>query len=604
MTPLPRIRQGDEVAKPAISPKAALVCLAILAAFLAAGCGDDSGTGPPATSTSEVIFTSWGDSLNADIYAFATAGQPFSDRLTDNWPLNFDPKWSPDGSKVAFVSYAFGGLSEICAIDADGTDFTRLTHDPQLEGEPTWIPTTGEVAYWRQPQPGDPTTIIEAVSLVDQSVRTILAGSHAVGPTWSADGGYLAYAGFISGYGGVIFVAAGDGSGAAMVTDTLAGSFASPAWSPDGSKIASALIPKTGPRGIFVMAADGSNLTRLTTGDLDDDPSWSPDGSRIVFSRRTGGIPQLHVMNADGSNITQITSGTEAKTDPDWSPDGQLIAYTLSVYNGVDPSPGRSVYVIETDGSNPRPLVPARAADVHPNWSLASSQLAFASNRYGDFEIFVETAGDGEEQRITNSPGEDVEPAWSRDGMSIAFTSDRNGNQEIYRTSPSGDAVVRLTDHPAKDHSPTWSPLGDIAFVSERDGNPEIYLMAADGSNLRRRTTNDAADTGPAWSPDGTRIAFASARGGNLDIYVMKADGTGLTQLTSDPAEDRDPAWSSDGQTIAFVTTREGGLTVYRMSANGSSETRFVVGEDPAWGIHAHEPPPDPGDNPVAAARP
>ena len=564
------------------------LCFALLAAFAAAGCSDDNPTEPAPTSTSEVVITSSRDTLGADIFARSTDPQAFGKQLIENEPYSYDPRWSPDGSKIAFVSLAFSG-SEICVVNADGTAFTRVTQDSRDAVDPAWIPTTGEVAFQRSG--------IEAISLTDQSVRTIVTAGRD--PSWTLDGTRLAYSGSIGISGGQILVAAGDGTGSVPVTDPQLGFFYFPAWSPDGSKLACSHYPTNGtPSGIFVMQADGGNLTRLTSGS-DASPCWSPDGSRIVFARGAGGPPQLYVMNADGSNVAQITSGPGGKTRPDWSPDGRLIVYQRTAASTSDPL--LSLWIVEPDGKNSRLLYSGRAADMQPAWSERSSELAFASNRYGDFDIFASGADDEEPRRVTSSPGNDHEPAWSQDGASIAFTSDRDGNEEIYRVSPSGQDLLRLTNHPGSDYAPSWSTRGDIAFVSERDGNPEIYLMSSDGSNVRRRTVNAGADTGPAWSPDGSRIAFASNRDGNLDIFVMYADGTGVTRLTTNAADDRDPAWSSDGRRIAFVSTREGSPVVYWMYAGGGTENRLGLGDDPAWGFSASLLP---GDNPVAAARP
>jgi len=89
----------------------------------------------------------------------------------------------------------------------------------------------------------------------------------------------------------------------------------------------------------------------------------------------------------------------------------------------------------------------------------------------------------------------------------IAFASDRDGNYEIYVMNPDGSGQKRLTNNSAADFAPSWSPDGKrIAFTSDRDGNGEIYLMNADGTGVRRLTNSPANDGGPSWSPDGHGI--------------------------------------------------------------------------------------------------
>jgi len=134
----------------------------------------------------------------------------------------------------------------------------------------------------------------------------------------------------------------------------------------------------------------------------------------------------------------------------------------------------------------------------------------------------------------------------------IAFASERDGNFEIYMMNPDGTGLVRLTNHPSNDFNPSWSPDGTkIAFASDRgDGDYDVYVMNSDGGGLTQLTDDPADDATPDWSPDGTEIVFESARGSaldNEDVYKMDADGSNETQLTDDPEADGSPAFSPDG---------------------------------------------------------
>ena len=84
----------------------------------------------------------------------------------------------------------------------------------------------------------------------------------------------------------------------------------------------------------------------------------------------------------------------------------------------------------------------------------------------------------------------------------IAFASNRAGNFEIYVMNANGTGVTRITHNSAFDDEPAWSPDGTkLAFVSERAGNAEIYVMNANGTGVTRLTNNPAIDEEPAWGP-------------------------------------------------------------------------------------------------------
>jgi choice-of-anchor C domain-containing protein len=269
------------------------------------------------------------------------------------------------------------------------------------------------------------------------------------------------------------------------------------------------------------------------------------------------------------------------------------------------------IYVANPDGSGPTRLTNATSDDLQPVWSPDGTKIAFTSLRdqNGQHEIYVMNADGSNQTRLTNNTFLDLNPSWSPDGTKIAFEGGAQGasGQEIYVMNPDGSGITRITNNNDSDFDPTWSPDGTkIAFTSTRfdpgtQSNYELWVMNADGSGATRLTNNPANDLEPAWSPDGTRIAFRSNRdGGKIEIYVMNADGTGPKRLTNNADDDRSPAWSPDGTQIAFSSLRGNSFDIYVMNADGSGQKTLInhTSHDtfPDWQSLAPAPEPEPLD--------
>jgi len=163
---------------------------------------------------------------------------------------------------------------------------------------------------------------------------------------------------------------------------------------------------------------------------------------------------------------------------------------------------------------------------VHPN----GNKLAFASNRTGNWDLYVLDLNNGELTRLTDTPEYDASPTWSPDGQWLAYESyvegGQSGNLELFiRTLDGSQASIQLTDHPGADFSPAWSPGGrQIAFISTRSGENEVWLADLDRTtdrfqNLSRNTAS--AETHPAWSSDGSMLSWAATSSeGSQEIVI------------------------------------------------------------------------------------
>jgi len=88
--------------------------------------------------------------------------------------------------------------------------------------------------------------------------------------------------------------------------------------------------------------------------------------------------------------------------------------------------------VMRADGTQPEQLTDSLGEDWQPAWSPDSQSMAFASNRNGNWDIFVMRADGTQPEQLTDDPGTDLLPVWSPDGQGLAFTSNRLGGLGVF----------------------------------------------------------------------------------------------------------------------------------------------------------------------------
>lgn len=257
-------------------------------------------------------------------------------------------------------------------------------------------------------------------------------------------------------------------------------------------------------------------------------------------------------------------------------------------------------------------MVQTATAIIDTSTPSSSGRIAFASDRYGNFEIYVMNADGSNVSRLTNNLSDDASPTWSPDGNHIAFASNEIPASGIYMVNvddaETATSLYISTDLPSRYGNAVWSPNGErIAFVktsielSPENAINEILTVNVIGLETRRlidcRQQVEGCG-GLSWSPDSNNIVFAGGYcipwPGNpygcdlkTGIFRMNADGSGTTLLLSEGAWS--PAWSPDGSRIAFVSSAAttGSSEVYVMNADGSGITRLTnnLAEDrsPAW---------------------
>ena len=262
----------------------------------------------------QIVFSSTRDG-NPEIYVMDSDGANHR-RLTANQAENYRPAWSPDGTKIAFVSNRNRGFVQIHIMDADGKSPIRLTNTV-WDDYPSWSPDGQKIAFCSSPDG----RMINHIAVMDADGNNrVKLEDHATQPSWSPDGKKIA---FVSRRDGIeeIYVIGADGHGLKRVTRDLMFKGGPPSWSPDGGRIAywgddEALFFQ-----IYVVDIDGRKRNRLTHNrEHHWQPAWSPDGRTIAYVSAGDGrlIGTIHLMTADGEYLKQLS---DVHDGGDYQPD-------------------------------------------------------------------------------------------------------------------------------------------------------------------------------------------------------------------------------------------------------------------------------------------
>lgn len=443
--------------------------------------------------------------------------------FTDYPGLEYCPAFSPDGSRISFgwtVDPSAGAKGDDLYVKVIHSEsLMRLTQHPSASVCGVWSPDGTQIAFYRLSGADTGIYLVPALGGPERKLRSTQGG---FGISWSADGKWIAYPDHVGAADVIhrmdptrIYVLSVDTLESHQIPhaeDCLAEQL--PVFSHSGDRLAYSCLLKINDNeiGIYSVALSGGSpkiVTRFTTGwGFPRGIAWTADDKRLIVSRpHVGNDVQLEEVTLGDGTLRKLPFGQDACC-PAISTQGQKLAY--SVWSGGHADVWR------------KDLLHPEAAGV----------------------------------RLISSTFEQAAPQYSPDGKHIAFASNRGGDWEIWMSLADGTSLVRMSDSKStKAGAPRWSPDGrKLAFDSRQSGHPEIYIVDISDRQPHKLITNLADMSTPSWSHDGKWLYFEAS---DQRIFRSPAGGGDALALS---AESGSFAFESyDAETLFFVSPADSG---------------------------------------------
>jgi tricorn protease len=533
--------------------------------------------------------------VSRELVAFAYAGDLWvvpraggtARRLTSTPTVEALPRFSPDGSRIAFAA-TVGGNTDVYVVQTAGGEPTRLTFHPGVDQPQGWTPD-GRRVLFRSDRDTPPHSYFRLWTIgADGGMPDPLALPRAFTGAYSPDTQRVAYEEF----------------SVAMF----------PGWAMNQtSQWRHYRGGRTHP--IRLIDLSDHSVEKLPWSNSNDtDPMWL--GSSVYFISDRNHTANLFAYDVTTKAIRQLTQHDDfdimsASAGPD------AIVYEQAGYiHLLDTNTRTSRRLnIQVRGDLPwaRPQF-RRVAEMIRSASLSPTGTRAVFEARGD--IFTVPAEKGDYRDLTRTPGvHDRYPVWSPDGTRIAWLSDASGEYQLVLGEPLGLTEPKAVKLPARAFfsAPSWSPDGKHIMLSDNVRN--LWLLEVASGRATKVDTDTFEDPGrlfdAVWAPDSRWLAYSKSLDNHLRAIFVYSLETGRTHQLSDGLSDAtSPAFDAGGKYVYFLASTNYGprtgwlemssvdrpatraLYVAVLSASDPSPLLPELGDEPAPGAAAAAPRP------------
>jgi len=512
-------------------------------------------------------------------------------RLTSDAGLTAFPAISEDGRMVAYASdRARSGNLDIW-VQQVGGDAIRLTSHEADEYDPEFSPDGTKILYRSERDGGG----VYMGSTMGGEPRLVTAGGY--NPHFSPDGSSILYwsgreGSFIPGSASMYVIPVQGGQPRRIEVDMGAALY--PIWVPDGQHILFAGKGGHGqgqrlPVDWYIAAVSGGPAYTIGAAAAFrerkmSDPLWRyfpvpicfvPDGEQVIFTALSGDSTNLWELPVSLANRRvageprRLTSGTGLETHPSFSGDAKRRTF---VYSSLAVNADIWSLPIEEETGRvlgePDRVTQELSHEVFPSLSADGKKVAFNSSRPGSWQVVVRDLETGKDAVLANSTYRWLQPKLGPDGTRVAYW-DLDAQLKTYTVkmvSTSGGAAQTICADcgPATDFSPDggkvlFEPIkgrGSVMMADTKTGEKIEMVPAPDDNHLL---------FGGRFSPDGRWIAFHASVDIALKRRIFLApvqNGRGLGKehwisISDGNSEDTEASWSPGGNVLYFLSDRD-----------------------------------------------